>query len=499
MFGPLVLLRALQGLFVESLPSAMRYARWKGRAWGTKLPHILIVDDEPSIRRRMEQVLQHNQHTTETASSGEEALEAVRARRPDLVLMDVQMGGMDGLEALPLLRREAPRTPVVIMTGADSVEICARAFRLGAADFVTKPFDISRLEATVAALLAPTAAPAMIGGSPRFCEAMDLVRQFGPPDINVLLHGETGTGKELFARAIHANSKRRAGPFVAVDCSILSESLIESELFGHEKGSFTGATGSRIGHFERADGGTLFLDEIGNLSLAFQAKLLRVLQERTIERVGGRETIKLDLRVISATNVDLRERAQHGAFRSDLFYRLAEVTIAPPPLREREGDVALIAAHFVERYAARFGSPVRGISAAALERLSTYPWPGNVRELESAIKSAVVRASDVVLPEHFSAEIGEGTPTPASTRVSMTSTPSDARSTRISVEIEFDDEADQLDLKALAESASDQAERAVLAAVLSKGKYTHAQLAKKLNVDPKTLRAKLRKYGLDSE
>jgi len=298
------------------------------------------------------------------------------------------------------------------------------------------------------------------------------------------------------ATAIHVASKRHGGPFVAVDCSMLAEGLIESELFGHAKGAFTGATASHIGHFERANGGTLFLDEIGTLPLSIQAKLLRVLQERTLERVGGSGAVKLDIRVLSATNVNLLDAVGAGTFRTDLYYRLADVTITPPPLREPETDVTRLAAYFVQRYAQRFAVRVRGLSPETLALLAAYDWPGNVRELESAMKSAVILAKDVVqlgdLPARIADRVRElggalhVTPAGGGDRIQM------------NMEIELGDDLDSFNLKALANAATEKAERAVLEALVRKGRHSRVQLARMLNLDPKTLRTRLRKYGIET-
>jgi DNA-binding NtrC family response regulator len=458
------------------------------------MPHVLVVDDESAIRRILERLLKERGCTVDSVETGELALSSVRSRRPDFVLLDLHMEGMGGMETLDRLCRDTPGLPVVIMTGQGSIEVAVDAFKRGAADFVTKPFDEPKLVSTIASLLAMKAeaetasGPVLVGDSPAFRRVIDHALRFARPDINILLEAETGTGKELFARSIHAASKRKDGPFVPVDCSILSESLFESELFGHERGSFTGAVTSRIGHFERADKGTLFLDEIGNLPLTFQAKLLRVLQERTMERVGGRETIRLDIRVLSATNANLKHAVGAGTFRADLYYRLAEVTISPPPLRERVADIPLLAAHFVERYAAQYKLPVTGISKDAVDQLVAAAWPGNVRQLENVIKSAVVLADGIVRSEHLPADLGE-TERP---RVS-----NESAGDRFRMEIELGPDVEPMDLKALANAASEKAERAVLETILRQGRYSHAQLAKMMNVDPKTLRAKLRKYGLD--
>lgn len=462
------------------------------------MAHILIVDDERDLCALIATLLEERGHTTQWVTSGEAALDSVGERWPDLVLLDMHLGGMDGLDALRRLRSLMPSAPIVMMTAFANVPAAVNAMRFGASDFVTKPFATQALLSSIDTLLAMRAtsrgeAPTLIGESPAFRKAMELAQRFAVPDINILLLGETGTGKELFARAIHAGSKRRSGPFIAVDCSMLAESLLESELFGHEKGSFTGATSSRIGWFEKAQGGTLFLDEIGNLPSALQAKLLRVLQERRMERVGGRETIKLDVRVVAATNVNLKGGIAAGAFRQDLYYRLQEMTICLPPLRERCGDLRRIARYFVARYAERFGTGVRGISEEALALLEAYHWPGNVRELENAIKSSVVLATDLVEPEHLPPDLRS-----QATGGAVTPVAAEIDKDRLKVEIEIGLGASEIDLKALGAEVAEQAERLLLTALLRRGHMSGAQLAKLVGVDPKTLRTKLRRYGLDA-
>jgi DNA-binding NtrC family response regulator len=326
---------------------------------------------------------------------------------------------------------------------------------------------------------------------------MDLALKFAVPDINILLLGETGTGKELFARTIHAASKRGNGPFVAVDCSMLAENLIESELFGHEKGSFTGATCSRIGRFEMAQGGTLFLDEIGNLPITFQAKLLRVLQERCVERVGGRDTVRLDVRIVSATNVNLKEAITAGKFRQDLYYRLQEMTICLPPLRERREDIESIAKHFLSEYSARFGTGVHGIANSALSKLRDYDWPGNVRELENVVKAAAICAVDSVQAEHLPTEIREYKSLAKSLLASMPIQLNEDEN-RLRVEIDLGLRNCEIDLKALGAEAAEKAERSLLMALLRRGHMNGTQMARMLGIDPKTLRTKLRRYGLEA-
>ena len=449
---------------------------------------ILIVDDERLLGTIVSALLAERGHDPTWVGSGAAALEVVAANRPDLVLLDLNLGCMDGMEVLRRMRPAAPEMPVVVVTGNGSVQVAVEAMKRGATDFVVKPFDNRALLDTVDALLAMrrgvgSGGPLLLGESPAFRVAMDRALRFAVPNINVLLLGETGTGKELFDRASHAASKRRAGPFVAVDCSVMPEGLIESELFGHERGAYTGATSSRQGHLEAAQGGTLFLDEIGNWPLDVQAKLLRVLQARKMERVGGRETVALDVRVVSATNVDLTEAIRVGRFRQDLYYRLQEITIALPPLRDREGDVRRIARHFVATYAATFGLPVTGITEEALLLLEAHDWPGNVRELENVVKGAVVLARDVVEAEHLPPELRRPGPAPAARQVT--------------VQVEMGIRAARIDLKAMGAEAAEKAERSLLVTLLHDQRMSRTRMAKVLGVDPKTLRSKLRRYGLE--
>ena len=472
------------------------------------MAHILIVDDERELCALVATLVAERGHSSQCVCSGEAALHATNDRRPDLVLLDLRLGGMDGLETLRRLKPIAPGSPIVMMTAFGNVQAAVNAMKIGATDFVSKPFNNQALLSTIETLLAMGReargdAPTLVGESPPFRKAMDLALKFAVPDINVLLLGETGTGKELFARTIHAASKRRKGPFVPVDCSMLAENLIESELFGHEKGAYTGATSARIGRFEMAQGGTIFLDEIGNLPAGFQAKLLRVLQERSMERVGGRETIRLDVRVVSATNVNLKEAISVGRFRQDLYYRLQEMTICLPSLRERNGDLRRIAQYFVALYAERFGNGVREISDEAFEILESYDWPGNVRELENAMKSAVVQATDVVLADHLPPEIHGQASHAVTTPRPLRSFPDVApggtnggEEDRLKLDTELGFQVSEIDLKAYAAEAGEQAERSLLTALLCRGRMSGAQMAKMLSVDPKTLRTKLKKYGL---
>jgi DNA-binding NtrC family response regulator len=464
------------------------------------MAHVLVVDDELPLCKLLATLLGERGHVCQYVHSGEAALITAEDRSPDLILLDLHLDGIDGIETLRRLRARAPATPIVIVTAFGNVHGAVAAMKLGATDFVSKPFNNQALLGTIEALLGMRRevrgeTSALVGRSPAFKKAMALALKFAVPDINVLLLGQTGTGKELFARTIHDASKRRGGPFVAVDCSMLAENLIESELFGHEKGAFTGATSARVGRLELAQRGTLFLDEIGNLPAQLQAKLLRVLQERRMERVGGRDTIHLDVRVVSATNVDLCEAIHAGTFRQDLYYRLQEMTVRLPPLCERDGDIRSIAEHFLRLYAARFGSNASGLSEAAVERLEAYSWPGNVRELENAMKSAAVLATDVVLPEHLPPEIsGDGPP-----MVEANGTASGGgEEQRLRLAVEAGVEAREIDLKAFGTRAAEQAERALLEALLRRDRMSGAQMARLCGIDPKTLRIKLRRYGLEA-
>ncbi len=463
------------------------------------MAHVLIVDDERELCDIVSTLLIERGHSTQCVSSGEAAVKVAEGRRPDLVLLDLHLDGIDGMETLRQLRMSAPEAPIVIVTAFGDVQAAVKAMQLGATDFISKPFNNQALLSSIETILAMRRevrgeASALVGESPIFRQAIDLALKFAVPDINVLLIGETGTGKELFARKIHAASKRRNAPFVAVDCSILAENLIESELFGHEKGAFTGATTARIGRLELAQGGTLFLDEIGNLPVEFQGKLLRVLQERQMERVGGRKVIHLDVRLVSATNVNLKAAIQGGTFRKDLYYRLQGMTIHLPALRDREGDIGRIAENLVTFYAQSIGSAVQGFSASARRALESYTWPGNVRELENAVKSAVILATDWVRPEHLPPEIS-GKVSFRSASHAVSKEEGDDRLLRLEIEIE--PEAAEIDLKALGAQAAELAERTLLQTLVRRRRMNGSQLAKLLGVDPKTLRAKLRRYGVE--
>ena len=374
--------------------------------------NILVVDDDRNICKMIEiNLRKEKEYIVETANSGEACLKAIRETIPDLILLDIQMPGIDGIETLTRIRNEEPRIPVVMMSAHGTIEKAVKSMKLGAYDFIQKPFPSDRLLVTVRNALTTSSLKQeidslrselkdrfqfknIIGQSGVMQEVFRALEKVVNSNVTVLIQGESGTGKELIARAIHYHNPQRSNkPFVAVNCSALPESLLESELFGHEKGAFTGATGKRIGKFEVASGGSIFLDEIGLMTPATQAKMLRILQEREFERVGGNELVKVDVRVISATNKDLEEAVRTNEFREDLFYRISVFPIKLPPLRDRREDIPLLAAHFIDKFARQESKEVEGIAPDALELLMAYNWPGNVRELENAIERAVVLAS----------------------------------------------------------------------------------------------------------
>ncbi len=370
---------------------------------------ILVVDDEANARTALVALLGEEGYSVESAADGFKALPKLDEFAPDVVLTDLKMPGMDGLELMKRARAQDPERAVVVMTAHGAVDSAVAAMQAGAASYLTKPLNFDELllvlERTLerrrlrveAGQLRQRLADKhqiknLVGSSSALQNVIETVLQVAPSRASVLICGESGTGKELVASAIHQHSPRASGPFVKLNCAALAENLLESELYGHERGAFTGALARRDGRFQQADGGTLFLDEIGEISPALQVKLLRFLQEHEFERVGGNQTIKVDVRIVAATNRDLKQRVRDGQFREDLYYRLNVVTIETPPLRVRPGDIPLLAMHFLNRYAPENEKQVTGFSDAALELLTRYEWPGNVRELENAVERAVVVA-----------------------------------------------------------------------------------------------------------
>ncbi|MEW6386479.1 MAG: sigma-54 dependent transcriptional regulator [Thermodesulfobacteriota bacterium] len=384
---------------------------------------VLIVDDEATVRHGIAQVLLRRDLAVRTAAHGDQALEMLAREPAALVLLDVKMPGLNGVEVLKTIRRDYPETLVIMITGYPNIEGAVECMKLGALDYLVKPFRIDELEALVEKAREliqqrpaspPPAGPegkgiaSLVGASPAMQKVFAKIRRAAPSNSTVLLTGESGTGKELVARAIHDLSPRADKEFVPVDCSALVESLLESELFGHVKGSFTGAHQTKHGLFQLANHGTFFFDEIANLSMNIQAKLLRVIQEREFMPVGSQKRLKLDIRIIASSNRDLKEAIEAGTFREDLYYRLSVIPIHLPPLRERTQDVPLLVAHFLRKYSQKVNRPLRVVSPQALKMLSAYSWPGNVRELEHTIERILIlEDGEIIQPEHLPSFISQ--------------------------------------------------------------------------------------------
>lgn len=452
---------------------------------------ILLVDESSGFRADMRTLLARREsdgvefrHVT----AGSAAVEAVRDGEADLVMLAVDVEGVEGLEVLDRIRDTAPALPVVVVTGRERLEAAIEAMQRGAHDFVVRSAGPSALEGLVEEHLASAAGQEelevpeepdagddrLLGRSQGIIEVCRTVGRVAPTDATVLVSGESGTGKELIAGLLHKNSDRWQGPYRTVNCGAIPDNLLESELFGHEKGAFTGAGSRRKGKFEAADGGTLFLDEIGDMAASHQKKILRALEERAIERVGGNETIDVDVRVVAATNVDLWERVKEGAFRRDLYYRLAVVNLRVPPLRERKEDIKVLTDHFVARFARRTGRPVKRIDREVYERLRRYDWPGNVRELRNVLERAVIMGHGEVLdpdslPELTPGRAGGSEP---------------GRILR-----EFCQEG--VSLEGL--------ERRYIESVLDEHGWHFGDAAEVLQIHRNTLRRKMQRYGLDQE
>lgn len=393
---------------------------------------VLIVDDEQAIRQSLAGALTDEGYEVHLAESGTVALERVRSERPDLVLLDIWMPELDGIETLKRIRSDFPDVPVVMMSGHGTIETAVKATKLGAYDFIEKPLSLDRLLVVLqnafvmqelsrenyALRRQVQHQKTLIGDSAPMRQLQDLIRKVAPTTGSVLISGENGTGKELVAHAIHQLSPRYSKPFVAVNCAAIPEELIESELFGHERGAFTGATALRRGKFDLSHGGTLFLDEIGDMSIKTQAKVLRILQEHKFERVGGHQTIEVDVRIVAATNKDLKSEIQRGGFREDLFYRLNVIPFHLPALRERVEDIPLLAEYFIKEFCRSHSKPHRPLSPDAVKLLQGYPWPGNVRELRNLIERIVILTPEQavgvpVTPHDLLAHLKDEVATPA--------------------------------------------------------------------------------------
>ena len=446
---------------------------------------ILIVDDEVSVRDSLRMIFKKDYQVI-MAGSAEEAIIKVKSEEPDLIFLDIIMPGKDGMQALKEIRGMHPQIPVIMLTATKTLKTAVEAMKLGAYDYITKPFDVEELK-----LIAQKALESrdlrrenrrlqgeveeryhfdnIIGKSKEMRDIYATIRQIAEKNSTVLIHGESGTGKELVARAIHYNSHRKNKPFVAVNCAAIPETLIESELFGHEKGAFTDAQTRRIGHFELADQGTLFLDEVSELILPTQAKILRALQERDFVRVGGGKTISVDVRLISATNKNLEELMARGAFRSDLFYRINVVPVTIPPLRKRKEDILLLAKHFLDKHA---GVGKKKISPEAMDILIAYDWPGNVRELENIIERIVVlTTSDTITPDDV----------PSSLKT-------ESRVELIKLGV--------LDGRISFEDAEKEFERDIIIEALKKSNFVQTRAADLLGISRRILKYKMDKYSI---
>lgn len=454
---------------------------------------LLIIDDEPNVLYSLQTGLETDELQVVTATSGRRGLTAAEKHLPDAVIVDVRLPDQSGLEVFERLRRLDPRLPVIVVTAFAAADTAIEAMKRGAFEYLLKPVDLHHMREVVGKALAlrrMQSVPAVVDGQPAspesdlivgrssaMQEVYKAIGRFAPQDVTVLLLGESGTGKELVARAIYQHSRRADRPFLAINCAAIPESLLESELFGHEKGAFTGADRQRVGKFEQADGGTLFLDEIGDMSPSTQAKVLRVLQDQTFERVGGREPVTTDIRLIAATNRNLDELMAAGQFRQDLLYRLNGVTVRLPPLRERVGDVPLLVEHFVRLTGERLGKQVVGVAPEAMEALLAHGWPGNVRELQNVVRYAVIQATgDVLTADCLPSTVGGGGPLPAGRLGDL----------RELVQALLRAGADDLYRQVIHE-----VDRVVLGEVLDHVRGNQVQASERLGMSRTTLRAKL--------
>lgn len=456
---------------------------------------ILVVDDEMIVCESCKRILEEEGYEVETALSGKEAFEKMKANPFDIIITDLKMPGIDGMEVLRTFRKEYPDSIIIMITGFSTVETAVEAMKFGAFDYIPKPFTPDEVSIVVKKAIEKKSLMAeniylrqelqekygfhnIMGKSKKMQEIYRIIAKVAMTDSTVLIYGQSGTGKELIARAIHFNSPRREKQFVPVDCAVLSENLLESELFGHVRGSFTGAVTTKPGLFEVADGGTVFLDEVGNISLSIQAKLLRVLQEREFTPVGGTKAKKVDIRLIAATNKDLEKMIKEETFREDLYYRLNIVPISLPPLRERQEDIPILAVHFLKKYTEEMGKTIKGFTPEVMEKLMRYPWPGNVRELENVIERTVVMIDDemvrvehLILPDQQGKEILEN-------QIPLTS-----------------DELKEIK-KHVREKAVEEIERTFVLSALERHQWNVTRAAEEVGMLRPNFQAMMRKYNL---
>ena len=462
---------------------------------------LMVIDDDPGVREYLEALMARAGYEVTAVGSGEEALNRLSEARPDLVTLDVVLDGMDGIETLRRLKKRLPEVPVVMLSGHGQARTIVEAMQLGAADFLRKPFEAEELQLAFERALETRAlrqeveelrgqagrassADLMIGADdPEFREVTDIIEQVADTDITVLVRGESGTGKELVARTLHRLSSRRDKPFVKVNCAALPSELLESELFGFEKGAFTGAQRRKLGKFEFANHGTIFLDEIAEMSPALQAKLLQVLQDGEFSRLGGENDVQVDTRILAATNRDLEEGVAKGEFREDLYYRLNVVSIHIPPLRERPGSIPLLVDHFVRGFSAEYKREPRVLSRETMEALQAYAWPGNVRELENLVRRMTVLGNEEAVVEELSGRRG-----------------TDALPTAQEVDLQPVERqlaaGEAIDLKLIAKAAARTAEKKVIARVLEQTRWNRKEAAQRLQISYKALLYKMKENGL---
>jgi two-component system nitrogen regulation response regulator GlnG len=474
------------------------------------LHRILVADDEESMRWILSKALKKKGLMVDLAKDGEEAMLLLRANSYDMAILDIKMPGMTGLELLDRVRELKSDLLVVIMTAEASMKNAVEAMKRGAYDYITKPFDLDVIDAIIEKVTKAREITSqvshlkeelkdryqlektIIGSSPAMSEVYKTIGKVAPSDMTVLIQGESGTGKELIAKAIHYNSRRLGKPFVALNCAAIPKELLESELFGHEKGAFTGATDRKPGKFEQANGGTIFLDEIGDMPLDLQAKILRVLQEREVVRTGGSQSLSVDVRVIAATNQNLEDMVRRREFREDLFYRLNVVPILLPPLRERSEDIPLLADYFLQKTCNELEVPVKRCSAEATRFLSSYAWPGNVRELENTIKRAVILSSDPILSQaDFTGLRAErGSDRLADEEVSL----EELVDIKLRASLVNMDKMESGDVYTM---VLEQVERPLIRFVLEKTRWNQVKAADILGINRNTLRKKITELGIE--
>lgn len=472
----------------------------------TTHPRILIADDEESMRFLVREVMTREGFEVETASNGEEAVQKIREQDFDLLVMDVKMPKMDGMEALRQVKKFRPDLIVVMITAFGSQQLALDAVRQGAYDYFNKPFELDEMRIVVRralekqALLRKISAlenrlrdrfsfDRIIGQSAEMRQVYEIIEKVITNDVTVLIIGDSGTGKELVAQAIHYHSARKSKPFVSVNCAAIPETLLESELFGHEKGSFTGAVATKLGKFEAANGGSVFLDEIGDMPLSLQSKLLRVLQEREFSRVGGTKPIKVDIRVIAATNQNMTEAVERKAFREDLFFRLNVLPVFLPPLRRRRDDIPLLVTHFITSYNPRLNKNIQNVASDAMDALMQYSWPGNVRELENAVQRAMILASSTTIRlEDLPAAILQG-----SSDVVGLANGAEGVASNSQLLTDF-----SIPMQEKIERVAEDMEKKIIQAALQKANFRRQDTADLLGISRKSLHNKMVKYRMFS-